>query len=322
MNRRVDISWKTILFVTVFLLSLWITYLILDIILLVFVAFIFMSALSPLMDRLVSWRCPKPLAIALLFLAVIGTISGLITIGLSPLVSQTSSLSHRLAETLSGLLQSTNLDRSIIYNQLNTASSQLVGYSLTAFQNLISFISVIVITFYLLLDKREMEGKVASLFVGQRSKVNRILVVIEEKLGAWLRGQLALSLIIGVVTYIGLLALGIEYALPLAILAGLMEVVPVIGPIIAAIPAVLIALTVSPVFAGLVGGFYLAVQQLENHLIVPQVMKRAVGINPLFVILAVSVGGRLLGIGGALLAVPIAVVIQVLVKEILQDDTP
>lgn len=320
MNRRVDISWKTILFVTIFLLSLWIIYLILDIILLVFVAFIFMSALSPLVDKLIGWKFPKPLAIALLFLVIIGLISGLVTIGLSPLISQTSSLSQSLAEALSGVLQITHIDRSIIYEQLNTVSRQLVSYSLSAFQNLISFISVIVITFYLLLDKREMEAKVASLFIGQRSKVNRILVVIEEKLGAWLRGQLALSLIIGVVTYIGLLILGVEYALPLAILAGLMEVVPVIGPIIAAIPAVLIALTVSPVFAGLVAGFYLAVQQLENHLIVPQIMRRAVGINPLFVILAVSVGGRLLGIGGALLAVPIAVVIQVLVKEILGGD--
>ena len=135
-----------------------------------------------------------------------------------------------------------------------------------------------------------------------------------------MRGQLILSLLIGTTTFIGLTLLGVEYALPLAIIAGLLEVVPVIGPIISGIPAVLVALTVSPLLAVLVGGLYLAIQQVESHVIVPQVMKRAVGLNPLLVILAVSVGTRLLGISGALLAVPIAVVIQVVAKEILQTE--
>lgn len=121
-------------------------------------------------------------------------------------------------------------------------------------------------------------------------------------------------------TYISLVILGVEFALPLAIIAGLLEVVPVIGPIIAAVPAILIALTISPFLAVLVGGLYFAIQQLESHLIVPQVMKRAVGINPLLVILAISVGSRLLGIGGALLAVPLTVVIQVVLQEVLKHS--
>ena len=98
-----------------------------------------------------------------------------------------------------------------------------------------------------------------------------------------------------------------------------MEVVPVIGPIISAIPSILIALTISPLLGLAVAVMYFVIQQLENHLIVPQVMKRAVGINPLFVILAIAVGSRLLGFAGALLAVPIAVVIQIIVAEIIEE---
>lgn len=154
-----------------------------------------------------------------------------------------------------------------------------------------------------------------------RNKLKKTVRRIEDKLGAWLRGQISLSLIIGTLSYIALFSLQVPFALPLAILAGLFEVVPVIGPIISAIPAILIALTVSPVTAGLVALAFFIIQQLENSLIVPQVMKKAVGINPLIVILTVSIGGKLLGVSGALLAVPITVVIQILVEDIFNAKT-
>jgi len=279
-----------------------------------------MSALYPLVDRLVAWRIPRPLAIVILFLAILGLLIGVLAAGFTPLIIQTSSLTQRLSEAVSGLLQANYIDRSVIQGQFSSISSQLVSYTLDVFKIIVGFVSVIVVTFYLLLDRKGIEDRATSLFVANQSKVSKLISTIEEKLGAWLRGQLILSLIIGVVTYLGLEVLGVEFALSLAIIAGLMEVVPVIGPIISAIPAILIALTVSPVLAGLVAGLYLAIQQLENHLVVPQVMKRAVGLNPLLVILTVSVGGRLLGVAGALLAVPIAVVIQVVIKEVLQKN--
>jgi len=131
---------------------------------------------------------------------------------------------------------------------------------------------------------------------------------------------MALSVIIAAVVYVVLLVLGIPYALPLAILAGLLEVVPVIGPIISAIPAVIVAYFVSPFLAGVVVAAFFIIQQLENHFIVPQVMKKAVGLNPLIVILAVAVGGKLLGIAGALLAVPIVVVLQTVISESLKEE--
>lgn len=321
MTRRIDISWKTVIFITVFLIGLWIFAQILDIVLLFFVAFIFMSALAPTVDRLVSFKIPRVLAVLLVVLIVIGLLVGIIAVGLTPLITQTSSLFRRLAETVGTLLQTGHVDISVIQQELSNLSGQAVDITVGIFKNIISLVSVIVVTVYMLLDREKIEDYGTSFFGHHQERAKQVLRVIEDKLGAWLRGQVLLSVIISSAVYVGLTILGVEYALPLAIIAGLLEVVPVLGPIISAIPAVLIALTVSPLFAGLVALLYFAVQQLEGHVIVPQVMKRAVGLNPLLVILAISVGGRLLGIGGALLAVPIAAVIQLILQEGLKVET-
>lgn len=318
MTKRIDISYKTILFITAFLILLWVLFMIRDIILLFFVAFIFMSALSPLVERLMGWGVPRVLAILTTFLLLIVALVGIITVGFTPLISQTSSLSQKLAEAINYFLQANFVDQSLIQQQLSDLSRQAINFTLNLFEHLIGFVSVIVVTFYLLLDRKNLEDYATSFFGPNQEKVRKLLQIIEDKLGSWLRGQLVLSFAVSLFVYAGLVILGIEFALPLAILAGLLEVIPIIGPIISAIPAVLIALTISPLMAAVVAGLYLAIQQIEGHVLVPQVMKRAVGLNPLLVILAVSVGGRLLGIGGALLAVPLAVVIQLIIQDVLK----
>lgn len=320
MTRRIDISYKTIVFITLFLISLWILFKILDILLLFFVAFIFMSALAPLVERLIHWRIPRVVAILFLILVIVLSLVGAIAVGLTPLITQTSSLTQRLSETANYLSHANLVDQSVVQQEISKLSGQAVDITVNIFKNFIGLVSVLVITVYLLLDRDRLEDYGTSFFGSRQEKAKKVLRMIEDKLGAWLRGQIFLSLAVGVLTYAGLIILGVDYALPLAIFAGLLEVVPVLGPIIAAIPAILLSLTVSPLLALLVGGLYLVVQQLEGHVLVPQVMKRAVGLNPILVILAISVGGRLLGIGGALLAVPIAVVIQLILHEVL--DSP
>jgi len=124
-----------------------------------------------------------------------------------------------------------------------------------------------------------------------------------------------LGLIIAVIDYIGLLAIQVPYALVLALLSGLLEFIPVVGPFTAGAIAVVVALTVSPLHALLVVILYLIVQQLENGLIVPKIMQKAVGLSPVVIIVAVLIGVKLLGLFGALLAVPIAAVISVFISE-------
>jgi predicted PurR-regulated permease PerM len=319
MTRRIDISYRTIIFVTVFLLALWIIYQILDLIMLLFVAIIFMSALSPLVEGLQKIKIHKALSIAFIYVVLISLLITLLTISFTPIIEQTSNLIGVLPHTIQQIASFGHIDPGTITSGLPDLSKDFLSVSKGVFDNFLTIILLLVLTFYMLLEKNDVEQRAAALFVGKEERVKRLIEQIEEKLGAWLRGQLTLSLIISVAVYIGLTALQIPYALPLAIWAGLLEVVPVIGPIISSLPAILVALTISPFLGGATAALYFVIQQLENHIIVPQVMKRAVGLNPLLVIIAVAIGGRLLGIGGALLAVPITVVAQVIVSDIIKD---
>lgn len=319
MHRKIDISHKTILFIAIFILAIWIVYLIRDLLIILFVAVILTSAFSPLVRLLTRLKIPKSLSIAIVYLMIIGAVSSLLAIIVPPFVEETRRLFLTLPPYLDQLLDSAAIDKSVIQSQLSSISRNIFSITLSIFDNLLTIIFLLVLTFYLMLEREDVENRFAALFVGKEERVKKLLIQIEEKLGSWLRGQLFLSLVIGLLTYIGLLVLGVPYALPLAVVAGVLEVVPVIGPIISAIPSIAIALTISPVLSLGVAAMYFAIQQLENHLIVPQVMKRAVGLNPLIVILAIAIGGRLLGIAGALLAVPLAVVIQIIATEIIEE---
>lgn len=318
MNHKIDISHKTIFFLTAFLALLWGLFLIRDVIILLFVAVIFMSALSPIVTRLERLKIPKALAIALIYVIIISVIAALIAFVVTPFTEQTATLSTNLPQYLVTLIPETGfIDRSVIQQEFGNFSKNALEVSLTVFNNFLAFISIAVLTFYLLLERENLDKLLAQFFLRKEDRIKRTTKRIEEKLGSWMRGQIALTLIIGVASYIGLTLLGVPYAVPLAIFAGIMEIVPVIGPIISAVPAIMVALLISPLSAGLVAILYFVIQQLENHLIVPQVMKKAVGLNPLVVILAVAVGGRLLGVAGALLAVPITVVAQIITEDLI-----
>jgi len=144
----------------------------------------------------------------------------------------------------------------------------------------------------------------------------------QEKIGKWMQGQLVLGLIVGVLLYLGLTILGIPNALLLAVIAGLFELIPVFGQILAAIPALAIAFSDGGLTALLlVGGLYLVVQQFEAHLIYPVVVKKVVGVPPLLVILALIVGAKLAGFLGILLSVPIAAAIQEFVADVDKEKT-
>lgn len=320
MRRRIDISHKTIFFIAAFIGLIWALYQIIDVIVLLFIAIILMAGLSPLVKYLSTWKLPKTLSIGIAYIFIIAVIAGLVSLMITPLIDQTTRLIQTLPKTAGSILPPF-IDPSIIQNELGRVASNALSFSLIIFNNLLSIISVLVITFYLLLERDKFDARIAQFFVGREDQVKKTVRRIEEKLGSWVRGQVALSLIIGTLVYVVLLALQIPYALPLAILAGLFEIVPVIGPIISAIPAILIAFTVAPISAAFVAIAFFIIQQLENSLIVPQVMKKAVGLNPLIVILTVSIGGKLLGISGALLAVPITVVIQVLIEDLTNAKT-
>jgi predicted PurR-regulated permease PerM len=134
-------------------------------------------------------------------------------------------------------------------------------------------------------------------------------------------GQLLLGAIIGSTAALGLWILGVPYFYVLALIAGIGELIPIVGPLLAAIPAVVVAFSVSPATALGVAVFFFLQQQVENHVLVPKVMSRQVGISPVLVIMALLIGGSLLGLVGAILAVPTAAILQVLLQELLAEAT-
>ncbi len=319
MPRKIDISHKTIIFITVFVLALWTMYLIRDLLVILFVAIILMSALESLVNFFNKLKIPRALGIAVTYIIIIAIISTILATVLPPLIEQSSKLIVTLPPLLSQIFNITHIDKSVFQSDLTSLSGNAFSLTLAIFDNFLTIIFLLVITFYLLLERNNLENRISALFVGNEERTRKLITHIQIKLGSWLRGQLLLSIIIGVLSFIGLTVLNIPYALPLSLMAGVMEVIPVIGPIISSLPAILVALTISPLLGLGVAVMYFVIQQAESHLIVPQVMKKAVGLNPLVVILTIAVGSRLLGFSGALLAVPIAVVLQILATEVIEQ---
>lgn len=138
---------------------------------------------------------------------------------------------------------------------------------------------------------------------------------MSRRMSSWLSGQLLLALIVGSATFVGLVALRIPYALPLALVAAIGETIPIVGPILGAIPALIIAIFLSPWQFWAVLVLATLIQQLENYLLVPRIMGQRVSISPLAVFVAFLIGGTLLGVIGALLAIPTAALIQVAFQE-------
>jgi predicted PurR-regulated permease PerM len=211
-----------------------------------------------------------------------------------------------------------NIDATAISQQIQPIGESLVRVTLGIFSNILAVVTVLVFAFYFLLERRHADEILTSIFGSDVARqVLLVLRNIERRLGAWVRGQLLLMAIVGVLSYIGLLILHIEFALPLAILAGLLELVPMIGPILSAIPAVFVGLGTSPFLALSVVALYIIVQQVENNLLVPFIMKKSVGFAPIVTIIILLVGGRLAGAAGAILSVPIALVVQEIVTSVL-----
>ena len=173
-----------------------------------------------------------------------------------------------------------------------------------------SAIAILIISFYLSVTKKGIESFLGSV-VPEKYEDYAIDLWkrAELKVGLWLQGQLLLGLIMGLLVYVGLSFMNIKFALILGFLAAIFEIIPMVGPVMAAIPAIFLAFLQSPALGLWVIVFYVIVQQLENHLLVPVVLGKTVGLNPVVVIVALLIGQQLAGIPGMILSVPVATII-------------
>jgi predicted PurR-regulated permease PerM len=321
MNTKIEITLRTIVLTLGVLLGIWVLYQIRDILFLLFIAFLLMTAIQPLVVFLERYRVPRALGILLVYAVVFGFFGASLVGAIPALVAQSTRLATDLPAYISKMMPYWNIDVSTISQQVAPIGERVVKVTLGIFSNMVTLVTVLVFTFYFLIERRHADVILKS-FIGEAAgdQVLTILRSVERRLGSWVRGELLLMSFVGILCFIGLTILRVDYALPLAILAGVLEVVPMIGPTVSAIPAILVALSISPFLALSVVALYIIVQQVENNILVPLIMRKSVGFAPIVTILALMIGGRLAGVVGAILAVPVALVVQELITILLVNS--
>ncbi len=333
-KTTVDISTNTILRIILIILGLFFLYVIRNVLVLLFFAIIIASAVDLPVKRLDKLRIPRVLSVLIIYLVCVGLLIGLLVLFVPSLAKEIKNFSvefPRYADELYQKFQRIQ-DGSLKYQRLvdetqkilgglgealRGSASNILAKTLNIFGGLFSFIIVIVISFYLAVQKNGIQNLLRD--ITPKTHEAYILGLWERaqiKIGHWLQGQLFLALVVGILVYIGLSILHIRFAFLLAIIAGILEIVPYIGPVLSAVPAVILAFFQAPILAVWVIALYIIVQQLENHLLVPLIMRKAVGLNPVIVIIALLIGGKLFGVLGVLLAVPAAAVLAEFFKDI------
>jgi predicted PurR-regulated permease PerM len=324
--------------VAITFILLWAAYLVRDALLVIYISLLISIGLSPLVETLEQRRArrqrlPRWAAILIIYLVLVGTIVGVAILVIPPLVDQARELWAALPSLLHKgqlwLLERGWISRELTVQeavqQTPVGGSDAVGTLVNAVWGLVGgifgVVTILILTFYLLVDFDKIVRFFILLFPrAGRARARDATHRVTTKVSAWLGGQLLLAMIIGSSAALGLWLMGVPYFYVLALLAAFGEMIPVIGPILSAIPAVIVALTVSPTLGLAVTVFFVIQQQIENHLLVPKVMERQVGISAFVVITALLIGGSLLGIVGAVLAVPTAAILQVLFEELAPND--
>lgn len=308
-KTTIDISTGNIFKILLVIGILFVVYLIKEVVLIFFVALVLVAALNPLVEWLEKRKIPRLLSTVLIFLLTIGLFAVSIYLIIPPLAEQLTALGRNIPQYISRLPFELKAD--YLQNLLGNIAGYLAGVP----AGISTVLVILIITFYLLAQKQGLEKFIKAVTPHKHKKyVLDLSKRIQKKLGYWLLGQIVSSLIVGVLTFIGLFFLKVPYALVLGILVGIAEIVP-FGPIVAFVPAGILGFMQSPVIGILVIVLYLVVQQIEGHIVVPQIMKKAVGLNPVLIILALLIGAKLGGILGLAIAIPVTAGLSVFIKD-------
>lgn len=316
--QRIEITSKTIIFTVIFLLSLFFVWQIKDLIFSLFIAFIISGALKPAVEFLQKKKLSRFFASFLVYIFFLFIIGNLFSLVIPPLIKEMAFLIKNLPHIVIKAFPqiTTYFDFSLITQNLPNLTNNVIGLIKGIFSNIIFITSTLFFGFYLLIEEDFIEKVLINFYDEREAKrINLIVNRAQKRASQWFWGEVILMSIVALMTYVGLTILGMKYVLALAVLAGLLEVVPTFGPIISTIPAVIIGFSSSYVLGLDNIGLYFIVQQLENHLIVPVIMKRIVGLSPLITLIALIVGGKLAGILGVLLAVPATIFVETILIE-------
>jgi predicted PurR-regulated permease PerM len=320
------------------ILTLGFLFVIRKVLLLLYVSTLLAIGFSPAVrwierQRLTSRRrLPRWAAILVLYVGFLLLITILLLIVIPPLARQLNELWQRLPEYEDQfqqmLIRTGVIDHpwtgSELLQNIKSPGVALAGI-LGALRGVIgmfaALVTVLVLPYYLLVEAKWLQSLLLRLAAPERRQdVARLTRDVTLKVGAWLNGQILLSGVIGISSAIGLWILGVPYFYVLGLIAGIGEFVPIVGPIVASVPAILMGFTVSLKTGLLVAAYFLIQQIIENNVLVPRIMERQVGVSAVTIIVALLIGGELLGVIGAILAVPTAAIVQVILQEYFERE--
>lgn len=325
---------------TLFILALaWVALEVRSIILDVLVAIVLASAIEPGVEKLVRYKIPRVFAVLSIYILLFGSFFIIFFFFIPSVLADLAAFISGLPGYLDAFARAGAFDQyaqilgipppsslsvneitSAIRESLNLPSTftNIFGAASQIFGGVFSFVLIVVFSFYFAVLETGVDDFLRIIIPKKHQAYTLGLWKrSQKKIGLWMQGQLLLAVIIGIIVFLGLTILGVPHALLLAVIAALFEIIPVFGPILAAVPAVMIAFVDGGVSLGfLTVALYVIAQQFENHLIYPLVVTRVVGVPPLLVILALIVGGELAGFLGIILSVPIAATIQELAHDI------
>ncbi|MDD3648262.1 MAG: AI-2E family transporter [Candidatus Dojkabacteria bacterium] len=337
---KIEITTKTLIKLFVLVGLAWLLVRLTEIIFIIFIAFSVSAMLSPIVDFLHSKKVPRALSISLIYFLFFSALIILLLLSYKPIVTQMeifigefptiiTNFADWLIEKIPLIRDRFNWDEifgnvkdnflqnfqvSSLSDYFFTGVKQAFGIVGSIFGGLVNIISVFVLSIYFIQFKEPSKQKVLKLLPRKHQKrISNFINALESNLGAWLRAQVLLMTLVGVLAWFGLQIIGAEFSIPLGISAAFLEAVPGIGPTI----SLIFALTVSigshyPLWKIIfIAVWFVLIQLFENYLIVPKLMQKVVGVNPMLTLVAILGASKIMGLWGALLAVPIVAIAQI-----------
>jgi predicted PurR-regulated permease PerM len=331
---RIEVPFRTIVRVVLSLFVIWVLLQVWHIFILVFVALFLAMALLPLVLRLTQWGLSYPLSVAIVSLLLVAVIVGFFALIMPPLIDQVQNLINNAGNYADSFQRILNrypqLERRVQDLRDNPPSitgsslpwAKVLSYGTGIASGVVNAIFVLILTVYFLLEGERTWHYISRYFTPRlRFRLRRAFPEILQVVSGYMRGQIITSVLFGLFVFILLTATGVPQALLMAVLAAVLDAVPIIGVPVATIPAVLLAATVSVPTAIIVLVAYVIYQQFENYLLVPRVFRNALQVSSISILLGILVGGQLLGVLGTLLALPITAAIPVL-ERVWNEDVP
>jgi len=330
---NINITTFTIFKVIMVFLLLYFLFLIKDILIILFISLIFSSAVDPWVDWMQKRKIPRVIGVLLIYFVLFAVLASALVLIIPPIVEQIGDLSANFPNYFNkvisgitafkefsaqyGILDSIKENLGTLSSNLQSAAGSIFSTVTNIFGGILSFFLVLVLTFYMVVEENAIKKLVWSIAPEQHQPyIMQLINRMQKKIGLWLRGQLILSLVIFLLTYLALTIFKVKYALVLALIAGITEFVPYLGPTLGAIPAIFLAFTQSPLLAAFVAIIYYIIQLVENNILVPKIMQKAVGLNPIISISVLMIGFKVAGVVGAIMSIPVATAMSVFIKDI------